>query len=174
MKKYMFLGVAFGWGKRKGLDVFIELAKMLGNEYQIVLVGTDEQIDKLLPDNIVSIHRTQNKKELAEIYTAADVFVNPSREDNYPTVNMEAIACGTPVVTFDTGGSPEEVDPTCGGVVSCDDVEALKLEIIRICNEKPFCKEGCVAHAAAFNKDIKYKQYIGLYQSIIESEEQKR
>ena len=88
--KYIVLGVAFGWGRRKGLDVFVELARRLDKEkYKVVLVGTDDNVDKLLPENIISIHRTQNQTELAEIYTAADVFANPTREENYPTVNME-------------------------------------------------------------------------------------
>ena len=88
----MLLGVSIGWNTRKGLDVFIELAKQLDSSYQIVLVGTNENIDKQLPSNIISIHRTNNQTELAKIYTAADLFINPTREDTYPTVNMEAIA----------------------------------------------------------------------------------
>lgn len=82
-----------------------------------MLVGTTSEIDGKLPDNIISVHRTANQKELAEIYTAADVFVNPTREDTFPTVNIEALACGVPVVTFDTGGSAEILDKTCGRVI---------------------------------------------------------
>ncbi|WP_289490328.1 glycosyltransferase, partial [Klebsiella pneumoniae] len=93
---------------------FVALAKRLPHEYKIVLVGADDRIEQQLPNNIISIQRTQNQQELAEIYSAADVFVNPTKEENYPTVNMEAIACGTPVLTFKTGGSPEMLDETCG------------------------------------------------------------
>ena len=123
--KFILLGVAFGWGVRKGLDVFIDLAGKLDKHYQIVLVGTDAKVDKQLPDNIISIHRTENQKELAAIYTAADLFVNPTREENYPTVNMEAIACGTPVVTFRTGGSPEILDKHTGIVVERESIHDL-------------------------------------------------
>ena len=105
--KFIILGVASIWETRKGIDVFIELAKRLDERFRIVLVGTDDEIDNALPDNIISIHRTSNQIELAEIYSASDIFFNPTREDTYPTVNMEAIACGTPVMTFNTGGSPE-------------------------------------------------------------------
>lgn len=129
--KFIILGVAFGWGVKKGLDVFIELAKNLGPEYQIVLVGTDETVDKQLPDNIISIHRTQNQTELAKIYTAADVFVNPTREDTYPTVNMEAIACGTPVITFDVGGSAESAG-NGAIIVTKDDVKRMSEEIEKL------------------------------------------
>lgn len=161
--KYILLGVAFGWGKRKGLDVFIELAKKLDNGFQIVLVGTDDNVDKLLPDNIISIHRTQNQKELAEIYTAADLFVNPTREENYPTVNMESLACGTPVLTFNTGGSPEILDESCGSVVECDDINGLYNEILRIKSEKVLTEEACIQKAKCFDMNERFEEYINLY-----------
>ena len=123
-------------------------------------------MDKLLPDNILSIHRTQNQKELAEIYSAADIFVNPTREENYPTVNMESLACGTPVLTFRTGGSPEIIDETCGSVVDCDDVDALEREIIRICSEKPYSKEACLNKAKTFDQNERFKEYIELYERV--------
>lgn len=164
--KYLLLGVAFDWGVRKGLDIFIELFRRLPQErFQIVLVGTNKNIDKCLPNGIVSIYRTQNQTELAEIYTASDVFVNPTREDNFPTVNMEAIACGTPVITFDTGGSPECIDETCGAVVSCDDVDALEKEIIRVCEQKLYSAEDCIKRAKNFDQNEKYQEYLSLYKS---------
>ena len=164
--KKIVLGVAFDWGPRKGLDVFIDLSNRLPDEYKIVLVGTNDSIDKQLPDNIISIYRTQNQQELAEIYSAADVFVNPTREENYPTVNMESIACGTPVLTFRTGGSPEMLDETCGSVVECDDVDALEREIVRICMERPYTKEMCVDKAKAFDQNVKFKEYINFYKGM--------
>lgn len=166
--KYVLLGVADSWGARKGLDVFVELSKRLDDsKYKIVLVGTNDGVDKQLPDNIISVHRTQNQKELAEIYTAADLFVNPTREENYPTVNMESIACGTPVLTFRTGGSPEIPDETCGAVVDCDDIDALVSEIIRITEEKPFSQEACLQRAKAFDKDKLFGEYVNLYENRI-------
>ncbi len=161
--KYIVLGVAFGWEPRKGLDVFIELAKRLGEQYKIVLVGTDKKVDKQLPDNIISIHRTQNQQELAEIYTVADVFVNPTREENYPTVNMEALACGTPIITFNTGGSPEIIDETCGVVVEKEDVEAVGHNIIDICERQVIKKENCVIKAQYFDQKTRFNEYEYLY-----------
>lgn len=161
--KFVLLGVAFGWGRGKGMDVFVELSRRLDPEkYQIVLVGTDDAADKNLPENILSIHRTQNQQELAEVYTAADLFVNPTREDNYPTVNMEAIACGTPVVTFDTGGSPESVDEGTGVVVECDDVDAMEREISFIRRERPFAPEACCERAKQFDKNLRFQEYLNL------------
>lgn len=160
------LGVTFGWGYSKGLDVMIELSKRLPDDYKVILVGTDSVVDNSLPDNIISIHRTNNQSELAEIYSAADVFVNPTREDNFPTVNMEALACGTPVITFETGGSPECIDDTCGVTVKVNDIDTLEKEILRICTDRPFSKDACVKHAEKFNKNLRLEEYIELYKDM--------
>ena len=160
------LGVALGWSKAKGIDVFIRLASDLPADYKIIMIGTDDKVDELLPNNVISIHRTQNQQELVKIYSAADVFVNPTREENYPTVNMESIACGTPVLTFRTGGSPEMLDDTCGSVVDCDDIDALEKEIIRICTEKPYTKAACISKAKEFDKNERFKEYLDLYERI--------
>ncbi len=165
--KYIVLGVAFGWEKRKGLDVFIALSQKLDSKkYQIVLVGTNDEIDKLLPRNIISIHRTEDQSELAKIYTSADVFANPTREESFGNVNIEALACGTPVVTFNTGGSPECIDETCGSIVPKNDIDTLAHEVERICETKPFSKDQCCAHARLFDKNDKYLEYIELYEKI--------
>ncbi len=164
--KFVLLGVAFGWDSKKGLDVFTELASRLNEEFQIVLVGTDDSIDSQLPENIISIHRTQNQEELAEIYTAADLFVNPTREENYPTVNMESIACGTPVLTFRTGGSPEIPDETCGSVTECDDIDALEREIVRIKTELPYSVRACLEKAKNFDADSRFEEYMTLYEQL--------
>ena len=160
------LGVSFGWNEKKGLDIFCELAERLSGEYQIVLVGTDDMTDKILPENIISIHRTQNQKKLAEIYSAADVLVNPTRADTFPTVNMESLACGTPVLTFKAGGSPEVVDDSCGAVVPCGDVEALVKEIECINLMKPYPEQSCTQKAKRFNVDTANENYLRLYKKL--------
>lgn len=125
--KKIILGVANIWDARKGLGDFISLSKKISDDYRIVLVGLDEKQLGMLPENILGITRTSSAKELAEIYTAADVLFNPTYEDNYPTVNLEAQACGTPVVTYDTGGSGESVPKE--NVIAAGDVDAfLKIE----------------------------------------------
>ena len=155
----------------KGNYYFIETEPMESerldrNKYKIMLVGTDENIDKNLPDNIISIHRTQNQNELAEIYSAADLFVNPTREENYPTVNMESLACGTPVLTFNTGGSPEIIDETCGIVVEKDDIDSMYNEIINICENNVFTKEACLKKSKQFDMNERFKEYLQLYMSL--------
>lgn len=160
----ILLGVAIQWVPRKGADVFIRLAQKLDPErFQIVLVGTDDAIDKQLPKNIISIHRTANQAELAEIYTAADLFVNPTREEVLGLVNLESLACGTPVLTYRTGGSPECIDESCGVVVERNDEEALYQAILQIAEERPFSPENCRAQALLFSEEEKYSEYVKLY-----------
>ena len=163
--KFIILGVADVWGEKKGLDVFVRLAEELSAKYQIVLVGTTDLIDQQLPPNIISIHRTYNQQALAEIYTAADLFVNPTREDTFPTINMEALACGTPVITFDTGGSPEAIDKTCGTVVPKDDIAMLRNVVEHSLKEKLFSREQCIIRAQQFSNVKSFQQYVALYEN---------
>lgn len=165
--KYILLGVSFGWNDKKGLDVFIELSKRLPANFQIILVGTDDTVDEKLPKNIISIHNTSNQSELAKFYTIADLFVNPTKEEVLGLVNIEALACGTPVITFRSGGSPECVDSTCGKVVEWNDIDSMEREIIKIYNEKPFSQSKCIERASLFDKNEKYRQYIELYKGLI-------
>lgn len=163
----IILGVSFGWSKSKGVDVFIHLAnKLSSEEYRIVLVGTNEEIDACLPKNVISIHRTKNQEELAKIYNIADLFVNPTREENYPTVNMEAIACGTPVISFKTGGSPEIIDKSTGTIVDCDDLEGLEKAIINACEQSQFSKELVLEDSKKFDMNDRFEEYIKLYENI--------
>ena len=165
--KHILLGVSYGWSYEKGIDVFAELAKRLPENYQIIMVGTNDDSDKILPDNIIKIHKTYNKEELIKMYTTADLFVNPTRADNFPTVNIESLACGTPVLTFNTGGSPEAIDETCGNVVEKNDIDALENEIIGICETKPYSNENCLARAKQFSAQDKYLEYVKMFGEIL-------
>lgn len=169
--KKILLGVASPWSNKKGLDVFAALAKRLPQNYKIVLVGTSENTEAQLPDEVIAIRRTNDQIELAEIYSAADVFVNPTREDTFPTVNIEALACGTPVVTFAVGGSPEILDETCGTVVERDDVDHLKQQILRIGEMQPYTESACVNRAKSFDMYRRYQDYVQLYKSCVEEEQ---
>lgn len=115
--KIIILGVASSWDRRKGLDDFVMLREMLDDSYMIVLVGlTDKQI-RMLPSGIIGIGRTNDAKELAGIYTTCDWFFNPTHEENYPTVNLEAKACGCKIITYDTGGAAETINGYDCGVL---------------------------------------------------------
>ncbi len=166
--KKVILGVASFWNDRKGLDVFVRLAEHLPDEYRIVLVGSGASAAAAASDRIVHIPHTENQRALAGLYTAADVLVNPTREDTYPTVNLEALACGTPVVTFRTGGSPETIDETCGSVVEMDDIDALEREVVRVCSQAPYSAEACVGRARGFDMFDRFEEYVQLYEEVLD------
>ncbi|WP_214756193.1 glycosyltransferase [Exiguobacterium sp. s157] len=163
--KFILLGVASTWDRRKGYKYFLEMSKHLNEDEVIILVGlTNEQIKKL-PKNIIGINKTNDAKELSEIYSIANVFVNPTLEDNFPTTNLEALACGTPVVTFDTGGSIESVDDSTGRVVRKGDIHELIRTLNKIKNKEiEFDSDSCRRRAELlYNKDKRYLDYINLY-----------
>lgn len=165
--KHILLGVATVWNERKGMDVFSELARRLDQStFQVVLVGNAPQ--SFIDDNglIVFIDHVDDQCELAKFYSSATLFVNPTREETLGMVNVESLACGTPVVTFNTGGSPECIDSTSGSVVDKDDIDAMEREIIRICETKPYSAKACVRRAAAFDKNARFEEYIDLYEEL--------
>lgn len=167
--RHVILGVASIWSREKGLYDFIELAGLLRPDEVLVLVGVKQEEANLLPRQVVPIGRTENISQLAELYAAADVFVNPTWQDNYPTVNMEAIACGTPVVTYRTGGSVEAVTDDTGLIVPQGDVNGLA-DAIRHIEQlgKSYYQDRCRQYALAhFRKEDRYMEYIHLYENLI-------
>ena len=163
--KFIILGVASAWEKRKGFNFFIDIAKILNDDEMIVLVGLTDVQKRSLPSNIIGISKTNSIKELAEIYSSADVFLNPTLEDNFPTTNIESLACGTPVITFDTGGSPESINKETGVIVKKRDAEEL-LVAVRLINKDQDKIKSCVDQAKKFNKIDRYGDYLTLYNSI--------
>lgn len=165
VRRFVVLGVANVWERRKGLTYFFDLAKQLPKEFQIVLIGLDKKQLKRLPANIIGISHTADVEELAEYYSMADVFVNATLEDNFPTTNLEALSCGTPVITFDTGGSPESLDESCGRVVPKGDLELL-IKAIRQEREHPRKREDCLKKAEQYDKYDRFREYVELYHSL--------
>lgn len=160
--KFIVLGVANVWEDRKGIKYFIELSEQLSEDYKIVVVGVNDKQKKQLPQNILAITRTNDVKELAEIYTESDVFVNPTLEEVLGMTNLEALACGTPVITFDTGGSPECVDNKCGKVVEKQDINGLINSIYEIKNEEVINKY-CILKSKEFDKNKNFLGYLEIY-----------
>ena len=161
--KKIVLGVSSSWVKSKGLDDFSQLAYKLPSQYQIVLVGLKKEQKNALPENIIGIKRTDNVHELAELYTAAEVFVNPTYEDNYPTTNLEALACGTPVITYKTGGSVEAVEASgCGVIVDQGDINELAKAVLSIDynQEEKHCLYSC-------DENSNYEKYLELYKDLL-------
>ena len=168
--KYHVIAVASKWTDRKGLSDIVQIRGLLGEDYQITLVGLTKKQCENLPHNINGIVRTNSVKELAGLYSSADVFINPTYEDNFPTTNIEALACGTPVVTYRTGGSPEAIDNQTGIVVEVGDINGVVDGIKKVCQSdhkeetRRLCRERAVKY---FNKDDRYKEYLDLYQSLL-------
>lgn len=168
--RHIILGLASIWMKEKGFEDMLQIAQRVRDDEEVVLVGkmTAEQKARL-PETVVSIDRTDNQQELAALYSAATAFVNPTWQDNYPTVNLEAISCGTPVITYRTGGSPESiVEDETGFVVEQGDIVGLMacIRFIRQTGKERYssrCREYALAH---FRKEDRYQDYIDLYESL--------
>ena len=169
--KFMILGVASAWNKDKGLFDFYKLRELLPIEdFDITLVGLSKEQVAQLPIGISGITRTNSVQELAKLYSKADVFVNPTYADSFPTVNMEALACGTPVITYRTGGSPEIIDCQTGFVVDQGNVTALANVIYNV-KEKPFSPDECRKRAEnLYNKEERFMDYIKLYEELIDKQ----
>lgn len=158
--KKIILGVATAWSGDKGLKLFSELAEKLGDTYKVVLVGITPEVGKTLPDSILKIPRTNSIEELAEIYTASDVFLNLGKAETMGLTTVEAMACGTPVVTSNCTAVPEVVTPD-GGIVA----EKLTAECIMECIKEVLSKEykNTRSNAEKYEKNAQYMKYIELY-----------
>lgn len=167
--KKIVLGLTALWAERKGLNEMNKLAEELSAEYKVVVVGSVQEGQ--LSNKIIHIDRTQNQSELAQLYTAAEVYVNPTFEDNFPTVNLEALACGTPIVTYRTGGSPESVTEHTGIVVEKGDYEALKAAVIFVCEKgKETYTYACIEGAKKYDMNARFNDYVNLYEEILKNE----
>lgn len=165
----IMLGVASIWCREKGWDDFISFSKRLKDNEIIVMVGVKPEQAKDLPEGIIPIARTENVRQLAELYSAAEVFVNPTWQDNYPTVNLEAISCGTPVITYNTGGSIESITSATGIVIPQGDINAMRQAVSQIeSNGKAYYKTPCRDYALGhFRKEDRYADYIRLYEECL-------
>lgn len=168
--KKIILGCSISWEHRKGLSFFVQLAKKLPSDYQIVLVGNIDEGKKkeLIENNIICTGRTETFNEMVTWYQTASVFCNPTMADNFPTVNIEALAAGTPIVTFDTGGSPEAIDESTGIVVEQGNIEKLYEAVIRLAEHRDFyMTKNCIRRSLMFSNE-QYEQYVALYHKISE------
>lgn len=165
-EKFKVLGVASEWTPRKGLSDFVKLYKLLpADKVQITLVGLAEKQIKSLPNGITAMKRTDNQAQLVKLYQEADLFFNPTYEDNYPTTNLEALACGTPVCTYNTGGSTECINPANGFIVEQGDVNSVKVLIEKHLNER---KMGMnIPMDSSIDEKVMSAKYVDLYYKIL-------
>lgn len=160
--KKIVLGLASTWGDRKGESDFIRLAAMLPPEYVVVMVGLSSQKIKKLPSNVIGIEHTENVEDLVDIYNTAEIFLNLTYEDNFPTTNLEAMACGTSVLTYRTGGSPESITKESGYVVPVGDVQAVR-DIVVAHRKNHQTILACRENALKYDKNDRFNEYVELY-----------
>ncbi len=164
------LGVSSVWDNTKGLGDFYKLRELLNTDrYTITLVGLTKQQIEHLPKGIVGVERTNSMEELAKIYSNADIFVNSTYADSFPTTNLEAMACGTPVITYRTGGCPEAITPDTGIVVEQGDIKGIAQAIETICAKgKGHFTQACRRRAVEnFDKKRCFEKYIALYDDLL-------
>lgn len=169
--KFVILGAASVWDSRKGLNDFIKLRKVLPESYIIKLIGLSKSQIKSLPVGIEAFERTDSLSQLAEMYSSASVFINPTYEDNFPSTNIEALASGTPVITYRTGGSIEAVSETTGFVVEQGDINGIIKAIEQIARVgKDIYSSACRKRAEEyFDMNEQYKKYFALYDTLLGS-----
>ena len=178
--KYVVLGVAAIWDNRKGLEDFIKLRKMLNDDYEIrsFFKVSDENpfyaydaptitidVKPKKDENMIGITRTDNVNELRELYALADVFLNPTYEDNFPTTNIEALSSGTPIITYRTGGSPEAMDKKSGIVIPKGNIVSIENVLQQM---KRLSLIDSVRRSQQFNKEDKALEYVELYEESCE------
>ena len=168
---FVVLGVAAVWTEKKGLLDFYTLRQLLPSNISIVLIGLNEQQIKNLPSGINGILRTESVEELAELYSCADIFFNPTYEDTFPTTILESLACGTPAATYNTGGCNETVDEETGFILEKGDVNSM-VSVIEIVKNRgrDFYQTKCRERALKnYDNRMAYDQYITLYKKILSS-----
>lgn len=165
--KFHIIAVSNVWQAYKGMYDIFKIRELLADDFEITMVGLSaEQINKL-PDGIRGIQKTQNIQQLVELYNKADVLINPTYADTFPTVNLEALACGTPVISYLTCGSPEAIDEKTGVVVEQGSVIGLINAILDM-RVNPLSPEDCRMRAVKyFNKDKCFDEYIHLYEEAL-------
>ena len=162
--KKIVLGVASAWGKSKGVDEFVALSQSLDDSYKVVMVGVKDEMAASLPKEILAIPRTHDINELAEIYTAADVFLNPSRQETMGLTTVEAMSCGTPVVTSNLTAVPEVVDERSGIVCENLEIDTIKAAIFEVLSRDYPNTRVC---AEEYEKTAQYQKYITVYENCL-------
>ena len=168
--KFIILGVANHFGRRKGFEDFVFLSNSLKDlNFKVILVGASDKEIKSAPSEMIVKGRTESVQELVEFYSMADVFVNATYEDNFPTTNLESLASGTPVITYNTGGSPESIDEFTGVVVPKGNRDALLSSIKSVMKKgKQYYSDNCRKRALMnFDKQSRFQSYIDLYEDLL-------
>lgn len=169
LNKFVILGVASTWSNRKGLEDFFKLSNFLKDDETIILVGLDSHQIRSLPKNILGLSRTESKEDLADLYNAADVYINLSVEETFGLTTAESMACGSPVIAYNSTASPELLDPKTGVIVEKGDLKGVynAIQLVKR-NTKDYYSFECEKSASKkFNLNERLNDYFELYNKII-------
>lgn len=165
-EKINIIGVAYNFTESKGIQDFIKLSQITKNFCNIILVGNiNEKL--VLPSNIIHVCRQNNQELLAELFSSADIFLNLTKEETFGLTNIESLSCGTPVITYKSGGSPETVDDSCGAVVECGDFDCLIKEIKRFGKKTDLQISKCINRSKLYSEELMCKNYLNFYFKIL-------
>ena len=162
--RFIILGVASVWNKFKGLEDYKQLSNILDKRFKIVLVGLNDRQIREMPDKILCLPRTKSVKELTYIYSSADVFLNLTYCDTFPTVNIEALSCGIPIITYETGGSTEVINSNNGMIVKQGDLKGILTALEYFRNTK-WDKVAIEESALLYDRRTMLDNYLKIYNS---------
>ena len=164
----LVLGVSQAWSQQKGLEEFLMLADNMRGYATVILVGQDHGVPQR--ENLRCIGFTSDVQELVALYSAADVFVNPSRADTFGLVTAEAMACGTPIVAYHNFGAVELVAPQCGILVPDGHMEELLNRVKEILHaDKSVYSVSCRNWVCEnFDKEKQIQKYVEFYRCLCE------
>ena len=166
--KFLVIGVSSYWSKNTEYEEICTLAKQIGREAQVCLVGG---VDIKLPyKNMHHIPNTNSIDELARIYSCADAFICLSTAESFGKVAAEALACGTPIVVYDSTGIKEIPGNDCGSIVEKHNISGVKEKLLEIKEKgKKSYSFACRKRAEKlFNYMVNAEQMISLYKEILE------
>lgn len=167
--KFVAISLATTWTERKGLSFYKDISAKLNRDEVLILVGLTEKQIKHLPSNIIGVKRTEDREELVALYSRADVCLNLSIEETFGLTTVEAMACGTPGIVFNSTASPELITSETGFIHEVGDIDGVLRSMREIKNKGKdhymnACRDRAVKH---FNKDDRYQEYIDLYKSLL-------
>ena len=165
-EKKVIINVVDGMDSRKGFNDIISLRNILPSDYIIKVVGVSVP-KNFKKEGIIFEQRTDSLEKLVEYYNEAECLINPTYEDTFPTINIEALACGLPVITYNAGGSPEAIDEGCGAVLSTGDIRGMYKAIIEHVGDS----DKCIQKSFSYDKNLKYNEYLRLYTNLMCGEE---
>lgn len=166
--KFRIIAVSSIWYKEKGLEDLKQLSNLLTSNMELVVIGLKRKQFVGFSTNTICLERTNNMEELINYYLSSDVFVNLTYEDTFPTVNIEAMACGLPILSYKSGGSTEMIDIDTGLIIDKYDINALYDAIVKLYKGYiKFDRNKIIEHAKIYNEEKMYCKYLELYKELL-------